>query len=113
MVIGTFDSHHESEHFVVGASGEHDVTCEQLVQTHSHRPEVDGTIVCAVLHEEKDMRRVIGLMEETCCDGWWVEREKIRVSAHISEHQLKNEYARNKQKPPRKMLGLAYMEVLK
>ena len=44
----TFDSHHQSEHFVVRATRKHYVSREQFVQTHRHRPKIDGTIICVV-----------------------------------------------------------------
>ena len=55
MVMITFYGHHESEHFVVRTSREHDMSSEQLVRTDSHRPEVDRTIVCT--DNERDTKR--------------------------------------------------------
>ena len=58
----TFYGHHESEHFVVRTSREHDMSSEQLVRTDSHRPEVDRTIVCT--DNERGTKRERGTERE-------------------------------------------------
>ena len=45
VIIVTFNSHHQSKHFIISAAGEHNMPCEQLVQTHSNGPEVDSSVI--------------------------------------------------------------------
>ena len=82
MTILTFDGHHESEHFVVSASRKHDVSCEQLVQTHGHRPQIDGTIICEVFQEVCNVRCTAHMMKE----GVMFDAEEMKRQDRIEQN---------------------------